>query len=154
MIDLVAAALVVLGSLLMLLAAIGVLRLPDVYVRLQASTKAASLGAGCLLVALILEFGDLAVGVRAVLAITFVFLTVPVSGHLIGRAAYLTGVPLWEGTAIDELRSHSASVDAAAAAPVDAESASEADDSVADDGELDRDARSGADGADGSARPA
>lgn len=104
MIDLVAAVLVVIGSLLMLLAAIGVVRLPDVYVRLQASTKAASLGAGCLLLALALVFGELSVGVRAFLAIAFVFLTVPVSGHLIGRAAYLTGVPLWERTRIDELR--------------------------------------------------
>jgi len=103
MMNLVAAVLVLLGSALMLLAAVGIVRLPDVYVRIQASTKAASLGAGLLLVALILHFADLAVAARASLAILFVFLTVPVSGHLIGRAAYITGVPLWEGTGIDEL---------------------------------------------------
>jgi multicomponent Na+:H+ antiporter subunit G len=101
--DLLAALLIVAGSLLMLLAAVGVIRMPDVYVRLQASTKAASLGAGCLLLALALHFGELAVTVRAILAIAFIFLTVPVSGHMIGRAAYLVGVELWERTRWDEL---------------------------------------------------
>jgi multicomponent Na+:H+ antiporter subunit G len=104
MIDLLAAVFVVAGSLLMPLAAVGLIRMPDVYVRLQASTKAASLGAGCLLLALALHFNELAVTVRAMLAIAFIFLTVPVSGHMIGRAAYLVGVELWERTQWDELR--------------------------------------------------
>jgi multicomponent Na+:H+ antiporter subunit G len=103
-IDLIAALFVIAGSLLMLLAAVGLIRMPDVYVRLQASTKAASLGAGCLLLALALHFNELAVTVRAMLAIAFIFLTVPVSGHMIGRAAYLVGVELWERTQWDELR--------------------------------------------------
>lgn len=104
MIALITAALVFAGSLLMLLAAIGIVRMPDVYIRLQASTKAASLGAGCLLLALALFYADLAVTTRAALAIVFIFLTVPVSGHMIARAAYLVGVALWEETRWDELR--------------------------------------------------
>jgi multicomponent Na+:H+ antiporter subunit G len=99
-----AALFVLVGSALMFIAALGVVRMPDVYVRLQASTKAASLGAGCLLVALALQFGDLSVSARAVLAIVFIFLTVPVSGHMIARAAYLVGAPLWSETRWDELR--------------------------------------------------
>lgn len=103
MIDLLAAALVIIGTTFMLLAAVGVLRMPDVYMRLQVSTKGASLGAGCVLLGVAVFFGDLAITVRALLIIVFIFLTAPISAHMLGRAAYLVGVPLWEGTVIDEL---------------------------------------------------
>jgi multicomponent Na+:H+ antiporter subunit G len=103
MINLVVAALVAIGTTFMLLAAIGVLRMPDVYMRLQVSTKGASLGAGCVLLAVPLFFGDLAIGVRALLIIVFIFLTTPISAHMLGRAAYLVGVPLWEGSVMDDL---------------------------------------------------
>jgi len=49
---------------------------------------------------------DLAVTIRAALTILFFFLTAPVAAHMIGRAAYFVGVPLWRGTIIDELRGH------------------------------------------------
>lgn len=104
MIDLIVAALVVVGTTFMLLAAVGVVRMPDVYMRLQVSTKGASLGAGCVLLAVPLFFGDLAIGVRALLIIAFIFLTAPISAHMLGRAAYIVGVPLWEGSVMDELR--------------------------------------------------
>jgi multicomponent Na+:H+ antiporter subunit G len=103
MINLVVAALVAIGTTFMLLAAVGVLRMPDVYMRLQVSTKGASLGAGCVLLAVPLFFGDLAIGVRALLIIVFIFLTTPISAHMLGRAAYLVGVPLWEGSVMDDL---------------------------------------------------
>jgi len=51
-----------------------------------------------------LHFGELGVVTRALLAIAFFFLTAPVAAHMIGRAAYFVGVPLWEGTLRDELR--------------------------------------------------
>jgi multicomponent Na+:H+ antiporter subunit G len=57
MTELVAAVLLLLGSALMLIAAIGVLRMPDLFTRMQASTKAASLGAGAILLAVALYFG-------------------------------------------------------------------------------------------------
>lgn len=88
----------------MLLSAIGVLRMPDVYMRLQVASKASSLGAGCLMLGVALHFEDIGIVVRAVLVIIFIFLTAPVSAHLIGRAAYLSGVRLWERSSIDELR--------------------------------------------------
>lgn len=96
--------LMILGGLLMLLAAVGVVRLPDVFMRMQAATKASALGAGLMVLAVAIFFGDLGTVMRAVLVIAFIFLTAPVSAHLIGRAAYFVGVPLWEGTVIDELR--------------------------------------------------
>jgi multicomponent Na+:H+ antiporter subunit G len=51
-----------------------------------------------------LHFGDFAIGVRALAIVVFMFSTAPVAAHMIGRAAYLSGVPLWEGTLSDEMR--------------------------------------------------
>lgn len=94
------------GALFTLLAAVGVLRLPDLFTRMQASTKSATLGVACMMVAALVYFGDLAVGARAALIVGALFLTAPVAAHAIGRAAYLRGVELWEGTIFDELREH------------------------------------------------
>jgi multicomponent Na+:H+ antiporter subunit G len=98
------AALIVLGGLFMLLAGVGVARMPDMFMRMQAATKAATLGVGCMLLAVALHFGDLGVATRALLVTAFVFLTAPVAAHVMARAAYSVGVPLWEGTFCDELR--------------------------------------------------
>lgn len=91
------------GGLFSLAAAVGVLRLPDVLIRMHASTKAGTLGCGLMLVAVALHFGEGAIVARALAAIVFLILTAPVAAHLIGRAAYRTGVPLWHGTVMDEL---------------------------------------------------
>lgn len=101
--DALAALLLLIAGVLMLLAAVGVLRMPDLFTRMQASTKAASLGSATALLAVALHFGELAVVVRALLAIAFIFLTAPVSAHMIGRAAYFTGVKIWERSVIDDL---------------------------------------------------
>jgi multicomponent Na+:H+ antiporter subunit G len=101
--DLLAAVLMLVGAVLMLLAAVGVLRMPDVFTRMQASTKAASLGSGTALLAVALHFGELGVVVRALLAIAFIFLTAPISAHMIARAAYFMGVAIWERSVIDDL---------------------------------------------------
>ena len=76
----------------------------DLFMRLQAATKASTLGVGCMLLAAAVHFQDLAVTTRAVLVIAFFFLTAPVGAHVIARAAYAVGVPLWKGTITDELR--------------------------------------------------
>ncbi len=104
MTHLIVALLLATGSTFVLIAAIGILRMPDVYMRLQVSTKGATLGAGTLLLAVPVYFGDIEVFVRALLIIAFVFLTTPISGHMLARAAYIVGVPLWKGAVIDELR--------------------------------------------------
>ncbi len=106
MIEWIVAVFMLLGSLFMLLAATGVARMPDLFMRMQAATKAATMGAGLIGLAVALYFGDIATVMRAGLVIGFIFITAPVSAHLIGRAAYFVGVPLWEGTVIDELRGH------------------------------------------------
>ncbi len=92
------------GGLFTLVAALGVLRLPDVLIRMHASTKAGTLGCGLLLVAVAIYFGEGAITARAIAAIVFLVLTAPVAAHMIGRAAYKTGVPLWKGTLVDEMK--------------------------------------------------
>lgn len=106
--EVITSALIVLGGAFMLLASVGVVRMPDLFMRMQAATKAATLGAGCMLLAVAVHFDDLGVTTRALLVIAFVFLTAPVAAHVIARAAYSVGTPLWEGTIRDELREHAA----------------------------------------------
>ena len=105
MVDTITALFLLAGANFSLLAAVGLVRMPDVFTRMQSSTKASTLGLGCLLVATALQLGDLASIIRASSIGAFVMLTLPVSSHVIARAAYLRDVPLWEGTAVDERRS-------------------------------------------------
>jgi multicomponent Na+:H+ antiporter subunit G len=102
MIDIVTAILWLAGSAFALLAAVGVLRMPDVFTRMQASTKASTLGLACLLIGAALQMGDLASFIRAASIGAFVLLTTPVAGHVIARASYFADVPLWKGTVLDE----------------------------------------------------
>lgn len=101
--EIMSAGLLLMGAIALLLAALGVARLPDVYMRMQAATKAASLGIVCIMLAAAFHFGEVSVVARALATILFFFLTTPVTAHLIARAAYVIGTPMWEGTIIDEL---------------------------------------------------
>ena len=102
--DLIASFLLCIGAIFLLVAGVGIIRMPDLYSRIQASTKAATLGVGCIVLAMAFHFIDLGVTVRSLLVIAFLFTTTPVAAHVIGRAAYFVGVPLWEMTIVDELR--------------------------------------------------
>ncbi|MGD8683878.1 MAG: monovalent cation/H(+) antiporter subunit G [Chloroflexota bacterium] len=101
--DLIATVAVVLGVGLGVLSAVGIVRMPDVYVRLQVASKASSLGIALLVLGVAAHFDDLAVTVRALLVVVFLFLTAPVAAHVIGRAAYIAGVPMAEGSECDDL---------------------------------------------------
>jgi multicomponent Na+:H+ antiporter subunit G len=96
--------LIALGVLLVLLAGIGLVRFPDVLIRANAATKAAGLGVACVLAGVAFVIGTPEAAVKMSLAVVLQFLTAPVAGHVIGRAAYRAGAPLWEGTALDDLR--------------------------------------------------
>ena len=96
--------LLLVGAGLLLLAALGVLTMPDLYTRMQPATKAATLGVSCVMLAAAVHFSETTITVRVGAIILFFLLTAPVAAHLIGRAAYFVGVPLWTGTLIDELR--------------------------------------------------
>lgn len=91
------------GAALMVLAGVGLLRLPDVFARLHAATKASTLGLACLLSGTAILLDDPTATVKLAVSIVFQFATAPVAAHIIGRAAYWGGLPLWEGTRFDEL---------------------------------------------------
>src|SRR5690606_26875108 len=86
-----AAALMLAGALFSLLAAFGVLRLPDLYMRLHAASKAGVVGAGMILLAVAVSSFDAALALRAVLGIVFLVLSTPVSAHLLARSALKAG---------------------------------------------------------------
>lgn len=83
----VAAALMLIGATFCFLAAIGLVRFPDLYTRLHAASKAGTLGAGLILLAVALISGDLAVFLRSMLGVLFLVATAPIAAHLLGRAA-------------------------------------------------------------------
>ena len=106
MIQIIAGLLILVGAAFSLVAAIGINRMPDIFSRLHAASKAGTLGAGLVLLAVAIDAYELDIATRAFAAVLFLMLTTPVAAHLLGRAAYIAGVPLWSGTRIDELSRH------------------------------------------------
>ncbi|RYM32770.1 monovalent cation/H(+) antiporter subunit G [Brumimicrobium glaciale] len=101
--DIIIMIIVSLGTLFILLAAIGLVRMPDLYLRMSVTTKAATLGVGLILIGLALYYMETSITTRVIAIIVFLLLTAPISAHVIGRASYFVGVPLWKKTKIDEL---------------------------------------------------
>ncbi len=101
MMDIIVSVLLVVGGFFAAIAGIGLLRFRDVLLRMHASTKAGTLGVGLIVLAIAIHLGSGYDSARAVLIIGFLLLTAPVAGHLIGRAAYRTGTPLWADTVIE-----------------------------------------------------
>lgn len=100
--DILLATLMLLGALFMLVAAVGVLRFADLFQRLHASSKAATLGAALLLAGAALSLGDLGTVSRCIMAVIFFMVSAPVGAHLIARAAADAGEPLAPTTLSDE----------------------------------------------------
>lgn len=85
--------------------AVGVVRMPDVYTRLQCATKTVTLGTLAVLVALVVGEGPISnYGGRALIIAVLILVMSPAASHALLRAAYKTGVPLWRGSAVDEPR--------------------------------------------------
>lgn len=104
MIDFLIASLMTIGALAILIAAIGIVRMPDFYLRLSVTVKAATLGIGLLLASTAVYFPDSSVITSALAIVFFLFLTAPVAAHMIGRSAYFTGIKLWEHSVLDDLK--------------------------------------------------
>lgn len=81
--------------------ALGLLRLPDVFNRLQAATKCVTFGSAGILVGVFVLEGFSAGGIKALICMVFILLTSPVAAHAISRAAYRSGVKPYEGTVVD-----------------------------------------------------
>ncbi len=102
----VAGTLIIIGALLSLISTFGLIRLPDIYTRSHAVSKSTTLGVLAILLGTFIYFWNLNgyMNAKLLLGILFVFITSPVSGHLICRAAYATKVPLWERSNQDDLK--------------------------------------------------
>lgn len=98
--------LLLVGTLFMVIAGLGVLRMPDLYTRMSASAKANTLGISLILLGALVYFPDAGTKGIALAVIAFMFLSNPIGAHMIARAAYLAGVPLWERTLVDELKGY------------------------------------------------
>jgi multicomponent Na+:H+ antiporter subunit G len=94
---------VVAGAGLLLLAAVGVLRMPDVFSRMHSATKASSLGIASVLIGVIGLAPQTTTTLKLLLAVVFQFMTSPVAAHAVARSAYRAGIPLWDGTRFDDM---------------------------------------------------
>lgn len=101
--DILAALFILGGSFFMLVASLGVFRMPDLLTRMHATTKSGVLGAGLIMIGVMLYFMDSSVAFKALAVVAFTTVTSPIAAHAIGRAGYFIGVPLWEKTIKDDL---------------------------------------------------
>jgi multicomponent Na+:H+ antiporter subunit G len=99
----IVAALLLSGALFSLIAAIGIVRLPDLYSRMHAASKAGTVGSGLLLLAVGIHSQDISVLARALAGFVFFVLTAPIAAHLLARAAHKAGHRLTPPSVRDEL---------------------------------------------------
>ena len=102
-VDVLAAGLLLIGSALALIAAIGMFRMPDAYSRIHVATKPATLAVVCTVGAAVLRAPGLTPGTKLVLAVALQFWTAPVASHMLGRAAHAAGLRPTEPWAVDDL---------------------------------------------------
>jgi multicomponent Na+:H+ antiporter subunit G len=102
MIEIISAIVIILGVLFVVIGAVGLLRLPDFYIRISAITKAATLGVACIMIGVALNYNEISIAIKAFAVVLFLLITSPIAAHIIGRAAYDGGVPLWKKTEINE----------------------------------------------------
>ena len=93
-----------LGVIFILIASIGIVRMPDFFLRLSVTVKATTLGVGFILLSMVIFFGELSVATKALAIVLFLLITSPVGAQLIGRVSYFTGMTLWKKSVLDELK--------------------------------------------------
>lgn len=101
--DVVPAALLLAGSALTLLAAVGLQRFDSVFARMHAATKATTLGVALVALGAMIRVESRADEITLLLAAGLQLVTTPVAAHLVARAAYRSGTELGERTRVDEL---------------------------------------------------
>lgn len=105
MIEAVVIALAAVGFAFSLSGAVGIVRMPDVYCRIQCSSKTITMGALPVLIALVVAEGPITnYGGRALIVAALILIVNPTASHVLARAAYKAGVPMWSGAVRDEPR--------------------------------------------------
>jgi len=93
---------IVVGVVFDTIGCIGLVRLPDVYNRLQAATKCVTLGTCGIMFGIFIMQGFNSLGIKALVCIPFIFLTAPTAAHALARGAHLFGVKLWDKSVCDK----------------------------------------------------
>ncbi|WP_439521684.1 monovalent cation/H(+) antiporter subunit G [Marivita sp.] len=103
--DLIAGSLIILGGVFAVIGALGLVRMPDVLIRMHASTKIGTLSTGLILAGSAVVFASPDIIIRVIAIVLFILLTAPIGAHMMGRSVLSTGVPLWknEDIAQDEV---------------------------------------------------
>ena len=104
LLTLLTALLILVGSVFAFSAAIGMVRLPDVYTRMHAASKAGTVGSGLMLMGVAFHANDLGIATRCIAGVVFFILTAPISAHLLAKAAYAVGYRLSELSVHDDMR--------------------------------------------------
>lgn len=92
------------GAVFILIASIGLLKMPDIYLRMSASTIAGTFGVASMLVAVAIHFYDFGIFLHIAGVIIFLILTVPVGAHMLGRSSHIIGLPMWHKTVRDDMK--------------------------------------------------
>lgn len=101
--EIVSTIFIIAGAIFIMIASLGILRLPDFYIRMSAITKAGTMGVGLIAVGIAVYFNNFDISTKAFVIISFMLLTAPVAAHIIARAAYKQGIPFWGQNLVDEL---------------------------------------------------
>jgi|AACY02.3.fsa_nt_gi multicomponent Na+:H+ antiporter subunit G len=102
MIDIAASLVLLIGGAFCLIAALGVIRMPDVFMRMHASTKAGTLGVGLIGFATALLVSQTGFVLKAVVIVAFIIITAPIGSHLLGRAAFRAETKVFQATTEDD----------------------------------------------------
>ncbi|MCC9167118.1 monovalent cation/H(+) antiporter subunit G [Pontibacter harenae] len=104
--EIISSAFILAGVFFMLVASIGLLRLPDFYTRMSAITKGATLGMGMIVIGIGVYFNDTEIMLKILAILFFTLITSPVAAHAITRTAIYKKVPLWKKTDLKEFQNY------------------------------------------------
>jgi len=107
MTDIIGYILIIIGILFDMFGCIGLVRFPDVYNRLQASTKCVTLGTILLLAGVAVISGLGPTASKAIICAVFILITSPTAAHAIAKGAYASGVKLWKNSVVDKYAAES-----------------------------------------------
>lgn len=93
----------VIGTLFIFVASVGLLKMPDVYLRMSASTIGGTFGVASMLIAVAVYFGGSSLILHVAGVIIFLILTVPVGAHMLGRTARIIGLKMWDKSVADDM---------------------------------------------------
>ncbi len=101
--DLISIISIYIGILFIVISAIGIIRMPDVYTRMSAVTKAVTLGVGFILLGVIIHFNETGILIKCTIIFAFLLFSLSVAAHVIGLTAYRQNTPMTDLTFLDEL---------------------------------------------------